>query len=211
MSEKKTRRRGAMLERAILDAAWIELTQVGWSGFTIEGVAERSGAAKSVIYRRWRNRTDLVQGMLNEAAASQPELGSSGDLRTDLIALMTDVCHFLRGPFGQAIRGATGSDDPGASPSVFSDHVVIARLQSRVDEAVGRGDLPAAPDPLAVNVGHAMVLWEFLATGSPPPADGVERLVDSVWLPALRHSGRSGSPSVGGTSYGSHHPPTPAT
>ena len=186
MSEKKTRRRGAMLERAILDAAWIELTQVGWSGFTIEGVAERSGAAKSVIYRRWRNRTDLI-------------------------ALMTDVCHFLRGPFGQAIRGATGSDDPGASPSVFSDHVVIARLQSRVDEAVGRGDLPAAPDPLAVNVGHAMVLWEFLATGSPPPADGVERLVDSVWLPALRHSGRSGSPSVGGTSNGSHHPPTPAT
>jgi AcrR family transcriptional regulator len=55
------------LEQAIVDAAWQELTERGWAGFTVEGVAARSGAAKTVIYRRWRNRVHLAQDMLLRA------------------------------------------------------------------------------------------------------------------------------------------------
>ena len=35
-----TRRRGAVLERAILDAALEQLSTVGWNGLSMEGVAE---------------------------------------------------------------------------------------------------------------------------------------------------------------------------
>ena len=54
-----------MLEEAILTAAWDELAERGWAGFGIEGVSNRCGTAKAVVYRRWRNRVELVQEMLD--------------------------------------------------------------------------------------------------------------------------------------------------
>jgi AcrR family transcriptional regulator len=46
------RRRGRHLEDALLDAAWAELTERGYAGFTLESVAKRAGTSTPVIYRR---------------------------------------------------------------------------------------------------------------------------------------------------------------
>jgi len=43
-----------------------------------------------------------------------------------------------------------------------------------------------APSALALNLGHAVVMSEFLHTGSSPPEAGLVEFVDRVWLPALR-------------------------
>src|SRR3546814_11202702 len=56
----KTRRRGAALEAALLDAAWAELLGGGYSAFTIEGVAVRARTSRPVIARRWSSRGDLA-------------------------------------------------------------------------------------------------------------------------------------------------------
>ena len=56
----KTRRRGEALESALLDAAWDELQAAGYAGLTFEAVADRAGTSRAVLYRRWRNRADLV-------------------------------------------------------------------------------------------------------------------------------------------------------
>ncbi len=56
----KMRRRGAELEREIYEASFDELTRRGCSQFSIEGVAATSGASKASIYRRWRDREDLI-------------------------------------------------------------------------------------------------------------------------------------------------------
>src|ERR1700685_1894437 len=55
-----TRRRGAALEHALLDAAWQELQESGYAKLTMERVADRAGTSRAVIYRRWRSRPDLV-------------------------------------------------------------------------------------------------------------------------------------------------------
>ena len=55
------RRRGAALETAILDAGWDQLLDGGYERFTIESVAERSSSARSVLYRRWPSRLDLLR------------------------------------------------------------------------------------------------------------------------------------------------------
>ena len=41
----KTRRRGEALEHALLDAAWAELQAAGYTGLTMEAVADRGEAA----------------------------------------------------------------------------------------------------------------------------------------------------------------------
>ena len=52
----QTRRRGAELEQAILDAAWEQLIAEGYEHFTIDTVAARAQTSKPVLYRRWKTQ-----------------------------------------------------------------------------------------------------------------------------------------------------------
>src|SRR3546814_16306086 len=56
----KTRRRGAELAAALLDAAWAELLGGGYSAFTIEGMAARARTSRPVIAHRRTGRGDLA-------------------------------------------------------------------------------------------------------------------------------------------------------
>jgi AcrR family transcriptional regulator len=75
-----TRRRGATLENALLDAAWDELQSTGYAKLTMERIAERAGTSRAVIYRRWRNRPQFVIAALRHhqpvAAAGVPDTGT---------------------------------------------------------------------------------------------------------------------------------------
>ncbi|MDT4905972.1 MAG: hypothetical protein QOH52_3988, partial [Pseudonocardiales bacterium] len=54
------RRRGAALEDAIREAAYAELTEVGYTAFSVEAVAARARTGKASIYRRWPTKQELV-------------------------------------------------------------------------------------------------------------------------------------------------------
>jgi len=60
--DKKTpgRKRDEATRNAILKAAFDVIDEVGYRGFTIEGVAARSGAGKTTIYRWWPTKEDLA-------------------------------------------------------------------------------------------------------------------------------------------------------
>jgi len=64
-----TRRRGAKLEAALLQAAWDELTAVGYAALTMEGVAARARTGRAVLYRRWPSRSELVLAASRRHAA----------------------------------------------------------------------------------------------------------------------------------------------
>ena len=50
-SRKQERRRGADLGKAILDAAWEQLTTEGYARFIIDTVRARARTSKPVLYR----------------------------------------------------------------------------------------------------------------------------------------------------------------
>lgn len=194
MSVRQTRRRGATLEKAILDAAWDELAESGWGRFSIEGVAVRAGTAKTVIYRRWDNRVQLAQHLLQRANRMYMSDSAAGvGLREDLLRFVRDMSELLRGPFGEAVRGVISEGDPSTQSSLFAGSVVVTRVDEIIGRARARGDLLGDPDPLTANLGHAIVMSEFLHTASPPPDEGLVALVDKVWLPALTGSARPGT------------------
>jgi AcrR family transcriptional regulator len=186
VSEKQTRRRGAALEQAILEAAWGEVRAHGWDGFTIDGVATRAGTAKAVIYRRWDNRVKLAEEMLSRTASStRGAFVPTDELRDDLLGFLEMMAEFLRGPFGQVIRGVVTDSDPGLL-SVFGDAPLVEDIRIMVEHAYASGQLRVMPSALAMNVGHAVMMSEFLQTGTVPENAALVDLVDAVWLPALR-------------------------
>ena len=76
------RPRSEEAHRAILEATLSLLVDVGYSGLTVEGVAQRAGVGKATIYRRWPSKLPLVI----EAFRQLPGLeeADTGDLATAL-------------------------------------------------------------------------------------------------------------------------------
>src|SRR5713226_1023214 len=76
-------------EHAILKATREILAQAGVHGLTVEGVAARSGVAKTTIYRRWRSKEDLALAALLEVIREEPKpLRQVGGTRAALTAYL---------------------------------------------------------------------------------------------------------------------------
>ena len=105
----KTRRRGEALESALLDAAWDELQDVGYAGLTIEAVADRAGTSRAVLYRRWRNRAELViAAMRRHRPMLSGEIPDTGSLRDDVLAVLRRMSGRLAEIGPETIYGLIG-------------------------------------------------------------------------------------------------------
>ena len=92
-----TRRRGAALEAAILDAAWEVLREAGYAGFTFEAIAARAGTSRPVLYRRWTGRQALLVATLRQLWRSKPFEGpDTGSLRGDALAFLMQAISLIQ-------------------------------------------------------------------------------------------------------------------
>lgn len=96
----------ARSRRAVLAAATELLVEAGPRAVTVDAVAERSGVAKSTLYRHWESRTALLIDVMScnvpEVAAPDPALGFHEALR----ALVRDVASTLGTPEWAALMPA---------------------------------------------------------------------------------------------------------
>lgn len=192
MSGPKSRRRGEQLEQAILDAAWGELNDVGYSALTIEAVAARATTSKTVIYRRWPSRAALVLAAWNRQVPIPMEAPDTGSLREDLIVMFTQIARRVDTMMSEMIAGVMG--EAFRHPEVaelLRDRLRNApmsnRLRAIVDRAVERGELPPVEvPPRATRVPLDLVRNEGMTCGAPVADEVIAELVDDVYLPLLR-------------------------
>ncbi len=71
--------------RDVLEAARAVLLEEGWERVTVSRVADRSGYARTTLYRHWPQRLDLLRDLIGEEARLV-HTAPTGDLRADLIA-----------------------------------------------------------------------------------------------------------------------------
>jgi AcrR family transcriptional regulator len=190
--EKATRRRGAALEAAILDAAWNVLVTDGWNGFTFAGVAERVHSSKPVLYRRWRTREELLRATLRRRGEILPrEVPDTGSLRGDTVALLTDV-NQLRSSFAAilSMRLSAQFQELGLSPAELRRELVGDRESAMdviVARAIARGELgPKTPPARVVSLPVDLLRHELLMTLEPVAPEAITQIVDDVFLPLAR-------------------------
>lgn len=94
------RRRDEQLDRAILAAADTVLANGGYYGFSIDGVAKELDIPRSTIYKRWRNRADLLDGIL--AVAFDRTNTPTSDVHADLTTLLHDDLELIASTRGRA-------------------------------------------------------------------------------------------------------------
>jgi AcrR family transcriptional regulator len=188
---KRPRRRGAALETAILDATLTELSDVGYARLSMERVAERAGASKASLYRRWPSKVELVMDAVYHLLPDPASPPDTGSLRGDLLAVMRTVAEQLAGPAGQALGGvlsdALGDPDMARRVRSYARGTSQAGMREIVRRAIARGEVdPAAVTERRLEAGHAMMRHHFITRGVPIPDDVIVEIVDEVTIPLLQ-------------------------
>ncbi|MER5343578.1 TetR/AcrR family transcriptional regulator [Streptomyces mirabilis] len=190
------RRRGAVLERAILDAALEQLSTVGWNGLTMEGVAARAQTGKAAVYRRWPSKEDLVADALKAGLPSLTEVPDLGSVRDDLLELCRQVREAMYSQPGFALRSVLHECDV-AQAERFQGLIVggvIEPTKHLLREIVHRGIereevRPDAANSYVFDVIPAMMMYRSKVCASEWSERDLEEMIDQLMVPLLRRAG----------------------
>lgn len=176
----------------VLRAAVEILEEAGYGAVTIEGVAARSGVAKSTIYRWWASKAALVMDAYGQIVAERMPQPDTGGVAADLTDFVTELYRVADyPPRVNALRGlmAEAQLDPAFQEPfrvwVQSRRDVVAGLLTR---GIDRGELPSDLD-----LDHAVDLifgpfWYRLLVGHAPLDPGQARDHVHHLLQGLRHT-----------------------
>jgi AcrR family transcriptional regulator len=185
-----TRRRGAVLEQAIYDAALAELIEHGPGGLSMERVADRARTGKSSVYRRWPCKEALMLDTVHYALPHVDDPPDTGSLRGDLLCMLSRMARVMREPAGQAVRTliAEGQGQPALIKAVEEqvirpriDRILLALRRATEHHPTDHGDRLE----LIARVGPALLIHELLLTGEPASEDEIGQIIDHIILPAL--------------------------
>ena len=132
----------------VLEAALIEMAQVGYEHLSIENVAVRAGVNKTTIYRRWAT-TDVLALSALESASDQHGLPDTGSLQGDLLAYLIGFREVCRTPVMLSLaRMYFGGNEGEGISSLIRERVHQTQCNALLmfQRAIDRGELPPNTD-----------------------------------------------------------------
>ena len=136
--------------RSVVIAAAMELvSECGFGRATIEGIAEKSGVARSTIYRHWDSLAEILHDAMVETVSAHGDV-DTGTLRGDLIEIYTHLGEHLSSPtLGHIVVSmfAEARRDPKVAELLnrFSTRRK-QRVVDAIEAAKSRRTLPASVD-----------------------------------------------------------------
>ncbi|ASR34928.1 TetR family transcriptional regulator [Prauserella marina] len=176
---------GPRKAQSVFDATLGLLTELGYDGLTIEGVAARSGVHKTTIYRWWPSKDALLGAALLDANLLELSVPDTGGIDDDLRSLVEQVLRLLTGK----ATGATVTAILGAAThrpalaSLVTEFFAgrLARERIVFERAIARGELREGTDPGMIMDLLAGAIWlRVLARGETPRAGYVRSIVSLV-------------------------------
>lgn len=201
MSEAPVGRpKSARLDAAIIDAALAEVAEHGYEGLSIERVARRAGTAKTSIYRRWADKSELVAAVARSLVPSQEDrtrgaATDHGSLREDLLAqLRLGTALFTPERVRLVIAGLGKLGVDPVLRQIVTDEVLgstgrdIAAVLQRGRE---RGEVTADVDAGRIDrLCRGWFLERMLLSQTTQDPRETEAFVDEVLLPLLTRPSR---------------------
>ncbi|MDR6550277.1 TetR/AcrR family transcriptional regulator [Paenibacillus qinlingensis] len=184
----KSRRRGKELEAAIMQAVREELNERGYFQFTMEGVAERSGTSKAVLYRRWTNRAEIVLAAVRERIPLPlDEIPNHGNLRDDVCDALRSMNRNASELLSKALFGLVMELGTTTIAEVMFPQGRQSRSMSVIlQRAIERGELPARLlTEREMNVPIDLARHELMLYNRPMSEETIAQIVDEVFLPLV--------------------------
>jgi AcrR family transcriptional regulator len=169
------------VDEAILNGAWQVLLEEGYAAMSIARVAEVARVGRPAIYRRYKDKSELVRAALADKRSRVAPI-DTGSARGDLIAHM----EFARLRFKVTLAG-TVLVDGAKHPEIleyFREGMLVPHVQQMAaafERGKNRGEVrPDLDTTLAVHALMGSFMFHNLARGAPPKG-WAERIVDALW------------------------------
>jgi AcrR family transcriptional regulator len=185
------RRRGAALEAALLDAAWDELSAVGYPRFTLDGVAARAGTSRPVLARRWSNRAELViAAFRHHTSFAVPVPPDTGTLRGDVLAVLRQMSADVSEVVGVlTFVFADYFNATGRPPAEIRERAIAGRgsiMTAIIERGVERGEIdPRRLTPRIATLPVDLVRHDLIMNLAPVPDETLIEIVDRIFLPLV--------------------------
>ena len=164
---------------------------MGYAGLSMEGVADRAGTSRAVLYRRWRNRPELVIATLRRHRPMlSGEIPDTGSLRGDVLALLRWMSGHLAEIGPETVYGLLG--DYLSDAELFArsqDHVLhisAGVMDAILKRAVDRGEARADVEPRIATLPTDLFRNELFLARTPPSEGAIAEIIDDVFLPLVR-------------------------
>jgi AcrR family transcriptional regulator len=137
-------------KEAVLAATSQLLTEFGLGGVSVDAVAERSGVAKTTIYRHWPSRAALLVDACSKMG-SKLDVPETGSVRGDLMQLATTVATRLSSArFATVLPSIIDAAE--RDPELAALHArlhagIISAIRTVVERGQKSGDLPRTRAP----------------------------------------------------------------
>lgn len=154
------RPRDASIDGCVLDATLAQLTATGYAGLSIAAVAQAAGTTRPAIYRRWKDKSELVvDAVARLAEADLPVV--TGDVRADLVAELENFAHCIDEPGARPLAGLMLAGD--MEPAVRAAYLerIVGPRRTRL-----RGLLAAAADAGLIDPDADIAMAGSFLTGS---------------------------------------------
>ena len=179
-------KRRARTQRAVLDATRELLAENGFGNLTVEGVAARSGVAKTTIYRRYRSKNDLALAVLLDMVDEVSTQPYAADTWSELVSLVDRtvelMCTSLMGLVMKGLVSEVAADPELAR--VYRDQVVSHRLadvSALVERGISRGELRADLDSeMVTDLLLGPIYYRFFLSGAAMDDGFGQRLVTTL-------------------------------
>jgi len=190
------RKRGAALEEAILEAAFAELSEVGYTAFSVEAVAARARTGKASIYRRWPSKQELVLDTLVQRLPTAEQCGLQqqyDDSVTTADALRQIACaitEILASPAGDAMRSikCEAYSDPELARAIDERFQAPRReaMLHLLHRGVERGEVrPDAVDPLIADVLPAVLSFRIVLQREALDRTAIVDIIEKILIPLV--------------------------
>ncbi|OEJ24962.1 TetR family transcriptional regulator [Streptomyces agglomeratus] len=160
------RPRSVEAHAAILRATRAALVDLGWSKLTMGDVASRAGVAKTTLYRRWANKSELVVDAV-AVLFDELRLPDRGSLMADVEGVVLQFAALLDRPEAKTALMAVVAEST-------RDEALRKRIRSAIvdrqkclvllgrERAQARGELPYEDDP-AQAARNADLIFDIIA------------------------------------------------
>jgi AcrR family transcriptional regulator len=190
------RKRGAALEDAILEAAFAEISEVGYTAFTVEGVAARARTGKASIYRRWPTKQELVMDALLQRMPTPEDCGIVLDIEESvttvdaLYGVARAIARVITSPAGDAMRAikCEALADPELA-RLIDDRFQAPRREAMIAllrRGVERGEVrPGAATMLVADVLPAILSHRVILQREPVTEKHLREIMEQVFIPLI--------------------------
>jgi AcrR family transcriptional regulator len=190
------RRRGAALEDAIRAAAFEELTEVGYTSFSVENVAARARTGKASIYRRWPTKAELVLDAMCAEMPTPAQCGLEDVLPPDITTVealrrtAVKIAGIMQSPAGQAMRAikCEALADPELARTIDERFQAPRRqaLLAMLQRGVERGEVrPEAVTPVVADVLPAIFTYRVIMQREPLSECAITEIMEQVLIPLI--------------------------